>query len=75
MQNKANFQDDKNDANSVYTKAYEDYGDSGHEKTNPIQTQFKPKQTQFQKPRNEPKKLKKKEGLRNFFVPLDCRKD
>ncbi len=42
MQNKANFQDDKNDAISVFTKDYEEYDDSGHEKTNPIQTQSKP---------------------------------
>ena len=40
MQIKPNFQDDKNDANSVLTKVYEENADFRHEKTNPIQTQF-----------------------------------
>ncbi len=35
----------------------------------------KPNQTQFQTPGNEPNKLKEKEGIRNFFTALVCRKD
>ena len=59
MQNKPNLRKVKIDANSVFTKDYRKNNDSGHEKTNPIQTQFnpiqsqfKPKQTQF-KPNNQ----------------------
>jgi len=47
MQNKPNFRKTEMSVNLFNTKNYEENGDSGHEKTNPIQTQFNPKQTQF----------------------------
>ena len=61
MQNKPNFINDKMSVNLFITKDYDEYGHSGHQKTKPIQTQFKankaknkankansnPKQTQF----------------------------
>jgi hypothetical protein len=46
MQNKANLRNNKMSANLFTIKDYEIFIDSGHEKTKPIQTQFKPKQTQ-----------------------------
>ena len=47
LTNKANFEDGQMIANLITIKVYEENGHSGHQKTNPIQTQLKPKQTQF----------------------------
>ena len=47
MQNKPNFLETEINANLFITKDYEKNDDSGHEKTKPIQTQFKPNQSQF----------------------------
>ena len=47
MQNKPNFRNDKTSINSITTKDYDKYDDFRHEKTKPIQTQFKPNLTQF----------------------------
>jgi hypothetical protein len=47
MQNKPNFRNDVMSVNIFITRIYEENGHSGRQKTNPIQTQLKPKQTQF----------------------------
>ena len=47
MQNKPNFTNPEIDLSSLITSKYEKIGFSGKVKTNPIQTQFKAKQTQF----------------------------
>jgi len=47
MQNKPNFSEGKNNANSLSTKDYRNISPSGRAKTNPIQTQYKANQTQF----------------------------
>jgi hypothetical protein len=47
MQNKANFGNDKMSASILITKDYEENGHSGHQKTNPIQTQYKPNLSQY----------------------------
>ncbi|MCP4607244.1 MAG: hypothetical protein GY845_00825 [Planctomycetes bacterium] len=46
MQNKPNFGNNKMIASPFNTTNYEENGHSDHQKTNPIQTQFKPIQTQ-----------------------------
>jgi hypothetical protein len=48
MQNKANFGNDKISISSFLTGRYEIFPRSPGEKTNPIQTQFKPNLTQNQ---------------------------
>ena len=55
MQNKPNLRNDKMSANLFTTRDYEENDHSGHQKTKPIQTQFKankaknkPNLTQFQ---------------------------
>jgi len=54
MQNKANFRKVKFNVNKVLTKDYDQMDTwsirKNKPKTNPIQTQFKPKQTQFHTP-------------------------
>ena len=60
--NKPNCRKSKIDAKCVFTKDYEKNADMGYEKTKPIQTQFKPKQTQFYIPPGEPALL----ALRSF---------
>ncbi len=60
-QNKANIFKDKINVRLDSQKDYENISRRGLRKS-------KPKQTQFQNPRNEPKKRKEKEGVRNFFA-------
>ena len=47
MQNKANFRNDKMMQAQYSQGIMNKIAESGHEKTNPIQTQLKPKQTQY----------------------------
>jgi len=47
MQNKANFRNDKMNINSFVTNKYEILPAGSDQKTKPIQTQFKPNQSQF----------------------------
>jgi len=49
MQNKANLPEAESNASSVSTKDYEDFILYKSQKTNPIQSQSNPKQTQFSK--------------------------
>jgi hypothetical protein len=42
LTNKPNFEDSQMSANLITIKDYEENGHSGHQKTNPIQTQLKP---------------------------------
>ena len=65
MQNKPNFRKTEMSVNLFNTKNYEENGDSGHEKTNPIQTQFNPKQTQFN-PISKPIQSQ----LKPIFIPF-----
>ena len=55
-QNKPNSQNHKINPNLCVNETYEDYRLPTNEKTNPIQTQYKPNQTQFSPPkrRNKP---------------------
>ena len=54
LTNKPNFRNDKMSANSFMTSIYEDLSRWLGKKTNPIQTQLKPIQSQFNKlPRRE----------------------
>jgi len=62
MQNKPNFFKGQINANSVFTKDYEDFMLYKSQKTKPIQTQFKPNQTQSPKGQNE-RKLTYNKGL------------
>jgi hypothetical protein len=59
MQNKANFRNDKMsitiDMTSIYKILYPSPGPKNKPNSNPIQTQFKPKQSQF-KPISKPNK-------------------
>jgi len=56
MQNKPNFGNDKMNINSFATSKYEILSALRVQKTNPIQTQLKPKQSQFKanKAKNKP---------------------
>jgi len=70
----------KMNVNLTLTKDYRKNDCLAAQKTNPIQTQSNPvlsavEWANFKPPGNEPKKLKVKEGIRNFFVSLACRED
>ena len=56
MQNKPNLRNDKMSANLLTIKDYEENDDSNHEKTKPIQSQFKPNLSQ-NKPNSKPNLL------------------
>ncbi len=62
MQNKPNLRNDKMSANLLTTKDYEENDHSGHEKTKPIQTQFKPNLSQ-NKPNSKPNKANNQSSL------------
>jgi len=47
MQNKPNFKNDKMNINSFITSKYEILSAGSGQKTKPIQSQFKPNQSQF----------------------------
>ena len=61
MQNKPNFGNDKMSANLFITRDYEENGHSGHQKTKPIQTQFK-----ANKAKNKPNLTQNKANLTQF---------
>ena len=65
MQNKANFRNDKIDINSFAISKYEILSAWWGQKTNPIQTQLKPKQTQF-----KANKAKNKANSNPILKPL-----
>ena len=62
MQNKPNLRNDKMSANLLTTNDYEENDHSGHEKTKPIQTQFKPNLSQ-NKPNSKPNKANNQSSL------------
>ena len=77
MQNKPNFRNDKMSANLFNTKDYEGNDDFKHEKTNPIQSQFKPNLTQNKpnltqfKPKTNPIYRKGKNEF--FYVDMELK--
>ena len=69
MQNKANFENAKMYINLVVTSYYKGFSNRCHEKTKPIQSQFKPNLTQ-NKPNTKPIKPKTNpiKAKRNAFA-------
>ena len=77
MENKPNLNKLKFESNSLMTKGYAKSAPEYVKKTNPIQTQFKAKQTQFQKDKSKmlfPQKRRNYEndiGIRPFHPPTE----